>query len=111
MNHYLIWCNLKETCQDLQFAENVHAYMEFLKSKGCIEGYGLTRKKLGFGPASLGEFQISIEVTDMTQLEAAFQEAATRGGEVQRLHSSVYQMVTDFQAALYRDFPDPARVG
>ena len=35
--------------------------------------------------------------------------SAARDGEVEKLHARVYSLVTDFRAALYRDFPDPER--
>lgn len=35
--------------------------------------------------------------------------AAKRSGALEELHSAVYSKVTDFRAALYRDFPDPVR--
>ncbi len=109
MNSYHIWCNLRDTHKDLEFAENLRRYMGFLKERGRIEGYRLTRGKLGFGPPELGEFHVEIQARDLAQLEEAFGDVAARSGELEQHHARVYSMVTDFRAGLYRDFPDPQR--
>lgn len=109
MNCYEIWCNLIDSSQDVAFCANVANYMGYLRERGWIEGWRITRRKLGFGPPALGEFHITIEVRDLAQLEQAFQQAATRAGEIEALHRAVYSAVKDLQFALYRDFPDPAR--
>lgn len=109
MDHYLVWCNLKDSHKDLEFAKAVGSYLGHLKEQGKIAGWGLARRKLGFGPAELGEFQIQIDATNMAQLEAAFDVVARRSGETEALHARVYSMVVDFRSALYRDYPDPQR--
>ncbi len=109
MDHYLIWCNLSESHRDLEFVENLNKYLGYLKEQQELESFTVTRRKLGWGPASLGEFMIDIRVKDMAKLEAIFQHVATRSGEVEKLHVAVFRMVTDFQSALYRDFPDEVR--
>lgn len=109
MNHYEIWCNLKDSRRDLEFCTAVHAYLGFLQRDGRIDAWRLTRRKLGFGPPELGEFHISIATRDLAQLDHAFDVVATRSGEAERLHAPVYSMITDFKSALYRDFPDPQR--
>ncbi|MCC7292743.1 MAG: hypothetical protein IT449_11850 [Phycisphaerales bacterium] len=111
MNYYEIWCNLKDSHKDLEFAEAVQAYLGELKKRGLIEDYSLTRRKLGFGPPELGEFNISIACKDLVQLEHAFEVIARRGGDIEGLHANVYARVTDFRSALYRSFPDPQRTG
>ena len=109
MNYYTMWCNLRESHKDLEFARNVNAYLSHLQSNGHIEGWRLARRKFGFGPDGLGEFQITVWTKDLAQLDAAFGHVATRAGDVENLHRPVYSMVTDFKSALYRDFPDPQR--
>lgn len=109
MNYYEIWCNLKDSHKDLEFAQAVHAYLGELKSRGLIEDFRLTRRKLGFGPPELGEFHMSLACRDLVQLEQAFEVIAQRGGEIEKLHANVYARVTDFRSALYRSFPDPQR--
>ena len=109
MDTYHVWCDLKEGVKDLAFSGSLGKYMAYLKGEGLIEGWRLTRRKLGFGPPTLGEFHIAMEVTDMAQLERAFQGAAAREGEFEKRHSAVYSAVTNLTFALYRDFPDPSR--
>lgn len=109
MDHYGIWCNLKDGRRDLDFAKAVGAYLNFLQRDGRIESWTLSRRKLGFGPPELGEFHIRISTRDLAQLDHAFDLVATRSGDVERLHAPVYSMITDFRSALYRDFPDPQR--
>ena len=109
MNIYHIWCNLKDSHKDLEFARNLDAYLGALKSTGKIASYRMTRRKLGFGPSELGEFHVMIEATDLAQLDAAFETIAPRQGPIEAAHAKVYSMVTDFRSALYRDFPDPQR--
>lgn len=109
MNIYHVWCNLKEARRDLEFVENLRAYMEYLVKSGEMAAWRVTRRKLGFGPAELGEFHITMEFKSLHELENAFGDVATRTGDVEDLHRKVFMMVTDFKSALYRDFPDPGR--
>lgn len=110
MDYYQIWCNLKNSHADLEFVDALRNYLDHLRAAGVAEGYRLTRRKLGFGPPDMGEFQIEIAVRDMAQLEALFQTVATRHGETERLHAAVYSRVQDARFALFRDFPDAVRV-
>jgi hypothetical protein len=109
MQHYDIWVDLKDSHRDLEFAAAVRAWLGHLQKEKRIAGFTLTRRKLGFGPDGLGEFHIDITASDLAQLDRAFETAATRDGETERLHRAVYSLVTNFKAALYRDFPDPGR--
>jgi hypothetical protein len=111
MNYYDAWFNLKNTGKDLEFAKRTEAFLGHLKKQGMIEGYSLKRRKLGFGPPALGEFNIAIEVRDLAQLDGAFLHAATRGPEIEPLHAGVYAMIENVTFALSRDFPDPERHG
>lgn len=113
MNYYAMWCNLKDSRppRDLEFAASVKAYLEHLRSLGKIDGWTLSRRKFGFGPAGLGEFHIVVHARDLAQLDQAFNTVAARSGETERLHAPVYSMATDFVSALYRDFPDDSRKG
>jgi hypothetical protein len=110
MDVYHIWCNLRHDVSDVQFAENVDAYLGQLSQQGLIEGHRLARRKLGLGPSELGEFHVAIEIRDLAQLDRAFQKVSGRAGEVEGLHAAVNQMARDLTFALYRDFPDPQRV-
>ena len=109
MDYYEIWFDLKESSRDLDLSRAIDAYLGYLRSSGLIEGFRLSRRKLGFGPSDLGEFHLTIETRDMAQLDTAFQRAASRDSEVEPLHGAVYSMVKNARFGLYRDFPDPVR--
>jgi hypothetical protein len=109
MDRYLLWFDVEDTRRDLEFAAALRAWCEHLRSEGLIRGWSLTRRKLGFGPAELGEFCAELQVRDLAQLEAAFQRVAARSGPGEDLHRAVYARVRNLRTALYRDFPDPQR--
>ena len=110
MDIYHIWCNLKPGNKDLDFVEETQKYLGHLQEKGQVQGYRITRCKLGFRPPELREFHIMIEFNDLGQMQAAFDNVATRAEPVEGLHYAVNGKVQDPVFALYRDFPDPGRV-
>jgi hypothetical protein len=109
MDVYQISCDLKPGVRDHQFIAALNGYLDALKSSGKIESWRLLRRKLGLGIAALGEFQILIETRDLAQLDAAFTTVSTRNEPVEGAHHGVNSLVVNFQAALYRDFPDAHR--
>ena len=109
MDLYHIWCDLKPGIGDLEFADKVTGYMNYLKQQGMIENWRLARRKLGLGPPGLGEFHIVIETNDLTQLDRAFQHVASRREPVEAVHHGVNSLVRNAIFGLYRDFPDPVR--
>jgi hypothetical protein len=109
MDVYQISVDLKPGVRDTQFVAALDSYLGALKSGGKIEGWRLLRRKLGLGMTGLGEFQILIETRDLAQLDQAFTAAASRDEPVEGAHHGVNSLVQNFQAALYRDYPDPHR--
>ena len=109
MDVYQISVDLKPGVRDTQFVAALDSYLGVLKSDGKIEGWRLLRRKLGLGMPGLGEFQILIETRDLAQLDAAFTAASARNEPVESAHYGVNSLVQNFQAALYRDYPDPHR--
>ena len=109
MDIYHVWGDLKPGVSDMRFSENVATYMGHLKQNKLIEGWRLTRRKLGFGAPGLGEFHLMIEVRNLGQLEEAFQRVAGRREPVEGFHFGVNSLVRNAVFALYRDFPDPFR--
>jgi hypothetical protein len=109
MDIYEGWFNLKPGVGDLDFADRLARYLGGLQTDGLIRGWRLTRRKLGLGPAGLGEFHVMIELDDLAQLDAAFGNVASRREPVESLHFDVNSLVTNLQFALYRDFPDAVR--
>ena len=109
MDIYYIYCDLKPGISDSQFADRLGAYLGSLKTDGLIEGWRLTRRKLGLGAPIFGEFHIMIELTGLAQLDQAFGRVAARSEPIEGLHFAVNSLVRNAQFALYRDFPDPVR--
>lgn len=109
MDIYHIWCNLKPGVRDMEFSTRISVFLDHLQGDGRIASYRVTRRKLGIGIEGLGEFHIMIEVTGLAQLDSAFEAAATRKDPLEDLHHRTNSLVTDFKAALYRDFPDEIR--
>lgn len=109
MDLYHVFGDLKPGVSDITFSEQVARYMDHLRGQGLIESWRLTRRKLGLGPSTLGEFHIMIEVKDLAQLDAAFNRVATRAEPVEGFHHGVNALVQNLTFALYRDFPDPVR--
>ena len=109
MDLYHIWCDLKPGVRDTALTEAIAKYLGHLKSEGKIESFRLTRRKLGLGPSTIGEFHIVIETKDLTQLDEAFRAVASRREPVESAHFGVNSLVQNATFALYRDFPDPVR--
>jgi len=103
------WCDLKPGVSDIDFAKKMGAYMDHLKEQGLIASWRLTRRKLGLGPADLGEFHIAIEVKDLRQLEDAFERVGGRREPTEGFHFGANSLVENARFALYRDFPDTFR--
>lgn len=109
MNHYHTWFDLKPGTKDMEFARSMARYMDHLKARGLIEGWRLTRRKLGFGPPDLGEFHIVMETKDLAQLDAAFEHVAARREPVEGVHFGINAHVQNLKIGLCRDFPDAVR--
>lgn len=109
MDCYEVWVDLARGTNDLEFVASVSSYLNHLKERGDLDRFRIRRRKFGFGPEGLGEFNITMEFSTLSKLDAAFQHVATREDPVENLHREVFSVVTNFKSALYRDFPDPVR--
>ena len=109
MDLYHIWCDLKPGVSDVTFGEKVALYLGRLRDDKLIEGWRLTRRKLGLGPNTIGEFHIIIETRDMAQLESAFVKVSSRREPIEGFHFGVNSLAQNLTFALYRDFPDAHR--
>jgi len=109
MDLYHIWCDLKPGVRDVALLEGTRKYLGYLQSEGLIESWRLTRRKLGLGPAGLGEFHIIVETRDLAQLDAAFRGVSSRREPVEDFHFGTNSLMHNAVFALYRDFPDPHR--
>lgn len=109
MDYYHGWFDLKPGVKDTDFARGLARYMAHLKDKGLIEGWKLSRRKLGLAPPEFGEFHLVIETRNMAQLDEAFNHVASRAEPVESVHFEVNSKVQNARFGLYRDFPDPVR--
>ncbi|WP_298857006.1 DUF6614 family protein [uncultured Sulfitobacter sp.] len=109
MNLYHCSIDLRDTSKALAFAGAIDAWMGHLKTRGVIQSWRLCRRKLGFGGPRARDFLLEIEVENMTQLDEAFRFTASSEEGVERLYTTVHQMVGEVDVALYRPFPDPER--
>lgn len=109
MDIYHIFASLKPGVSDMDFAEAVTDYLDWLVAEGRLMRWRLMRRKLGLGPKEMGEFHIMLEVENLAQLDDAFSLVATRAGDVEERHHAVNSLVETVTFALYRDFPDPVR--
>lgn len=109
MNHYEIWFNLQDSSQDVAFAGALGAFLDRLRGDGVIASWRLKRRKLGFGPPELGEFNVTIACETLDDLDRAFSAITPRSGDMEMRHARVWGMVKDFRSGLWRDFPDENR--
>ena len=109
MNYYEVWVNLAPGVGDLEFVASLQGYLGYLQQRGLMESFTIRRRKFGFGPEALGEWNITMAFRDLSHLDAAFLRVAQRDDEIESLHARVFSKVTDFKSGLYRDFPDEVR--
>jgi len=109
MDLYHIWCDLKDGVADLDFVEALQTYLGALEEDGLVEGFRITRRKLGLGAPGLGDFHIVLEFNDLAQLDEAFGQVARRADPIESFHHAVNSKVENVRFALYRDFPDEER--
>jgi len=109
MDLYQVYFDLRPGVRDTTLVEGLERYLGHLREQGLIAGWRLTRAKLGFGLKGHGDWMLTIEVRDLAQLEAAFQQVAGRRDPVEGLHFGVNSLVANPVFALYRDFPDSVR--
>ena len=109
MDIYNAWFDLKPGVSDMEFSDRLAAYMDSLKNDGLMQGWRLTRRKLGLSAAPVGEFHLMMEFTGLAQLDQAFGRVGSRREPVESVHFGVNSLVQNVQFALYRDFPDSVR--
>lgn len=109
MNLYHCSIDLKNDAKAVSFAMAIDAWMDHLQSNGAILSWRLCRRKLGFGAPRARDFLLEIEVRDLAHLDQAFRHLGKGSEEVERLYTTVHQMVGEVDIALYRPFPDPEK--
>ena len=107
MDIYHIWADKAGDISDLDWVNNMKAFLDHLVAEGKMQSYRITRCKMGFRSMDIPEWHIMMEFTDMAQLEKAFQRVAPLEGELEDKHKSVNPCVAgNIQHAYYRDWPD-----
>ena len=109
MDYYHAWFDLKPGVKDTDLARGLARYMNHLKDRKLIEGWKLSRRKLGLAPPDFGDFHLVIETRNLAQLDEAFNHVATRAEPVESVHFNVNSKVQNARFGLYRDFPDAVR--
>ncbi len=105
---YHVWCDLKPGAGDTEFADMVQGFLAHLKDAGQIADFRLTRRKLGLGPAELGEFHITIEAEDLAQLDRAFAVVSGRAEPEEGLHFPSIQWFPERSSRSIAISPIPA---
>lgn len=106
MDIYHVWVNLVDSSTDQEFCKRVDAFLGFFEERELVSRHRITRRKLGFGPQELGEWNIQIETENLETLERVWRQLASKEHQSHNLHHNMYKLVKDFRSALYRDFPD-----
>lgn len=109
MNLYQCRLDLKDEAKAVAFATALGVWMSHLQESGVIESWRLCRRKLGFGAPHARDFFLEIEVQDLNQLDRAFRLTGSGDETVERLYTTVHQMIGQMETSLYRPFPDPER--
>src|SRR3981081_1384524 len=109
MDIYNAWFDLKPGVSDMELSDRLPASLDNLKNDGLMQGWRLTRRKLGLSAAPVGEFHLMMEFTGMAQLDQAFGRVGSRREPIETVHFGVNSLVQNVQFALYRDFPDSMR--
>lgn len=105
MDYYDIWFNLKDSLQESAFGADLDDCMRELQVREAILGYRLRRRTLGLGPSALGEFNLTIDLRDLAQLDTLFRLVESPDGEVRALYQSVMDRMADPRFGLFRDYP------
>lgn len=108
MDLYTIWADKAGDITDVEWVAGMRRFFDHLVSEGKMEGYRITRCKMGFRSiADMPEWLIIMEFQDMAQMDLAFRRVAKKEGELEEAHQSFNQFVAgNIQHALWRDWPD-----
>lgn len=109
MNLYHCTIDLKDDAKAVAFAAAMDAWMGYLQANGMINGWRLCRRKLGFGAPQARDFLLEVDLDDLAHLDRAFRFCGSGDDDVERLYTTVHQMIGQVDTALYRPFPDPER--
>ena len=105
MNIYTIYADMKEDMSATNFVTKMSAFLDSLPT---MNGYRITRMKLGFRSMDLPEFRIDMEFKSMQDLDDAMTHVVQDVDNIEKKHVAFNSMVDleTIQHFLYRDYPD-----
>lgn len=108
MDVYHIFADHHEDVDAHEFATKMRVFLDQMVAMGRMEGYRLTRMKLGFRSMDLPEFHIMMDFKNMQQLDDAMTAVLRNENSIEDSHVAFNQLVDveTIQHFLYRDFPD-----
>jgi hypothetical protein len=110
MNTYHCMIDLKPGANPLVFAHALDAWLSLLRDQGLIVRWRLLRRKLNLAGDECADFLLEIELTDLSQLDAAFHFLGRADDEAVQRYDQMHQHIAHADFGLYRPFPDPERV-
>ena len=104
MNVYTIYADVKEGIDARTFVANMKLFLDKLPQ---MHDYRITRMKLGFRSADLGEWRIDMEFKTMQDLDDAMDAVLNKKDSIQT-HIGFSKLVDadSLDHFLYRDYPD-----
>ena len=111
MDVYTIYADHNQKVTAHHFAKKMKLFLDKMVELGHMEGYRLTRMKLGFRSMDLPEFRIDMDFKNMQQLDDAMTSVLRNEQDIEGEHVGFNHMVDveTIQHFLYRDFPDEIR--
>ncbi|MEP1537750.1 MAG: DUF6614 family protein [Paracoccaceae bacterium] len=109
MNLYVCQIDLKQEAKALVFANALEIWMSHLQSNGTILSWQLYRRKLNLASDSFRDFELQVEVENLSQLDLAFRLSGQQDDDVQDMYNAVHNLIAASDFGLFRPFPDPER--
>lgn len=109
MNIYLCMIELKDDARALGFAAAVDGWMSFLKAKGLIRDWRLTRRKLGLASTSFMDFMLEVNIVSLSTLDETFSALSHVDAEAEQRYDRMHQMIARVEVGLFRQYPDPTQ--
>ena len=109
MNLYVCQIDLKQEAKALAFANALDIWMSHLQNKGTIHSWQLYRRKLNLASDTFRDFELLIEVENLSQLDLAFHLSGQQNDDIQDMYNAVHNLIATSDFGLFRPFPDPER--
>lgn len=108
MDVYTIYADHTHEVTAPEFARLMKRFLDKMCDAGRLEGYRITRMKLGFRSMDLPEFRIDMDFMNMQQLDDAMTSILENENSIEDEHIGFNHFVDveTIQHFLYRDYPD-----